>query len=606
MEGDNAYMCEELGKRVPAVKRSAIKALPQMLCIHLKRFEFDYHNQTRYKVRDRFEFPLEIDMFKYTADGLAAADQQQKAAEQQQQQQQASGDGAAASQQQQQQEAGGNSSGAGSSSSAGAGLRRQLSDAVQQVLAAKSSAGGYMFDLMGVVVHSGSAFTGHYYSYIRERKPAAASRARQAANGTSSSSSSDDEADDDNESGGEGRWFCFDDKSVTPWQLDKLEEECFGGKPSQDHDSKQRPSRTEYERAHSAYMLFYERRQHAAHPADARASGTGSQGPHAAAAGGSTDAAGSIEQQGEEEQQQPRGLAGDAAAAAAGQDVPMVAADADIGAIVPAGFTPPYSMPLLLYKHVVEHNITLMWQQHVLDKDYFKFVRQLVDSRGETGQLSNRKSRKRDGAAAAAAGGAAATPSCSSGGRIHSSMSCDVPAASVGATASKVQQQPKVVVDAGDAPVPAGAASPCQMAVSPAPAAPATAAGQGRATATSTADGTAAPVSSPAGAAAGAAGSNGTTLAPLNPPAEPQASPGPSSRRGEEAEAVAQALLRLGVLFQFQVYLRAHDSLRSDSNVWTEALTCMMGSGPSSAMCLQVGEGAWQVPWLLFCYVLAD
>lgn len=51
MEGDNAYHVEHLGKRVAAVKRTAIKQLPQMLCIHLKRFEFDYHNQTRYKVR---------------------------------------------------------------------------------------------------------------------------------------------------------------------------------------------------------------------------------------------------------------------------------------------------------------------------------------------------------------------------------------------------------------------------------------------------------------------------------------------------------------------------------------------------------------------------
>lgn len=50
MEGDNAYHVEHLGKRVAAVKRTAIKDMPQMLCIHLKRFEFDYHNQTRYKV----------------------------------------------------------------------------------------------------------------------------------------------------------------------------------------------------------------------------------------------------------------------------------------------------------------------------------------------------------------------------------------------------------------------------------------------------------------------------------------------------------------------------------------------------------------------------
>lgn len=51
MEGDNAYLVEELGQRVPAVKRSAIKVLPTMLCVHLKRFEYDYHHQTRFKVR---------------------------------------------------------------------------------------------------------------------------------------------------------------------------------------------------------------------------------------------------------------------------------------------------------------------------------------------------------------------------------------------------------------------------------------------------------------------------------------------------------------------------------------------------------------------------
>ena len=50
MEGDNAYLCEELGRRVPAVKRACIKALPHTLVIHLKRFEFDYHSQTRFKV----------------------------------------------------------------------------------------------------------------------------------------------------------------------------------------------------------------------------------------------------------------------------------------------------------------------------------------------------------------------------------------------------------------------------------------------------------------------------------------------------------------------------------------------------------------------------
>lgn len=35
---------------MPALKRACIKALPGTLVIHLKRFEFDYHSQTRFKV----------------------------------------------------------------------------------------------------------------------------------------------------------------------------------------------------------------------------------------------------------------------------------------------------------------------------------------------------------------------------------------------------------------------------------------------------------------------------------------------------------------------------------------------------------------------------
>eukprot|EP00883_Tetradesmus_obliquus_P015009 jgi/Sobl393_1/8113/SZX59989.1 len=561
MEGDNAYLCEELGRRVPAVKRSAIKALPQLLCIHLKRFEFDYHNQTRYKVRDRFEFPLEIDMYKYTADGLAAADAQQKAAEQQQdeqqQQQRLDRQGSEASQQQ---------DGGGTTSSGGGGgrLPRQLSDAVSgkpAAAASGSSSGGsssaeFMYDLMGVVVHSGSAFTGHYYSYIKERRQAAA--AGGSSKGAASSSSS---------SG--GRWYAFDDKSVTSWDIKELELECFGGKPSQDFDSRgSRPVRNEYERAHSAYMLFYERRQQ--------------QQPQTAAAAG--DAAAAEQQQGDGDvamaPASPSSSRTIAAAAAAGGGGEADAADADAAS---GDVSIPYNMPLRLYKSVMEHNISLTWQQHVLDKDYFRFVRQLVDSRGDLGQLSSRKSRRRDGSVSTPAAAAAATGGGGSGSssRIVSSMSCDVPAA--GTAAAAKQQQPQIIVDAADASTAAaaGATSPCPMAISPAPAA------------------------APAAAAAIHSSSNGLML---SPPTEPQASPGPSSRRGEEADAVAQALLRLGVLFQFQVALRASDVLRSESHVWSEALTSLMGSGPSSSSCMQLFlELAVNHPdWLQLFLVDAD
>ncbi len=42
MEGDNAWMCEALGRRVSAIRRACFKTLPTTLLIHLKRFEYDH------------------------------------------------------------------------------------------------------------------------------------------------------------------------------------------------------------------------------------------------------------------------------------------------------------------------------------------------------------------------------------------------------------------------------------------------------------------------------------------------------------------------------------------------------------------------------------
>ena len=30
-----------------------------------------------------------------------------------------------------------------------------------------------------------------------------------------------------------GQWFCFDDNTVEPWDISKLDTECFGGKESE-------------------------------------------------------------------------------------------------------------------------------------------------------------------------------------------------------------------------------------------------------------------------------------------------------------------------------------------------------------------------------------
>ncbi|GAB5367387.1 hypothetical protein AAMO2058_001225800, partial [Amorphochlora amoebiformis] len=75
----------------------------------------------------------------------------------------------------------------------------------------------YQYELMGVIVHAGRTLqSGHYYSYIRERPPSK-------------------------------KWYCFNDSSITPFDVSKLEEETFG---SADTDSW---------KCSTAYVLFYDK-----------------------------------------------------------------------------------------------------------------------------------------------------------------------------------------------------------------------------------------------------------------------------------------------------------------------------------------------------------
>ena len=65
----------------------------------------------------------------------------------------------------------------------------------------------YLYDLVGVVVHSGQANAGHYYSFIKDRK------------GNSVSNANKD------------KWFKFNDTTVDSFFMndENLEAECFGG-----------------------------------------------------------------------------------------------------------------------------------------------------------------------------------------------------------------------------------------------------------------------------------------------------------------------------------------------------------------------------------------
>ena len=82
-----------------------------------------------------------------------------------------------------------------------------------------------LFDLVGVLVHSGTAESGHYYSYIRERPSSRATK---------------------------DSWVQFNDSEVNVFDHSRINDCCFGG---QDFSSA-----LHFSKAYNAYMLFYQRR----------------------------------------------------------------------------------------------------------------------------------------------------------------------------------------------------------------------------------------------------------------------------------------------------------------------------------------------------------
>lgn len=166
MQGDNKYSCTSCGRHVDAVKRACLKEVPDNLIFHLKRFDFDMVSMLRSKINDEFQFPERVDMSPFKVEYL---------------------------------------------SDQGPEVKKDV------------------FELVGVLVHSGTAESGHYYSYIRER-PAA---------------------------GTGGSWVEFNDSEVSRFDPSRIPDQCFGG--YNDNVNPTAMGQVRYNKAWNAYMLFYQR-----------------------------------------------------------------------------------------------------------------------------------------------------------------------------------------------------------------------------------------------------------------------------------------------------------------------------------------------------------
>ena len=209
LDGDNKYKCES-GEYVEAVKRTCINTLPPCLFLHLKRFEFDFEAMKKVKIDDLVEFPHTINMRPYTMDALGAAAQPASGA---------SGKTSVAS---------AASAGGSSTSVADYAGNAVADDAV-------ALAAGQLYELVGVLVHSGTADSGHYYSYIKERRTTHATS--------------------------QGSWLHFNDTVVEPFDACDIPKCCYGGvEPIVHWDAElQKHVQRMAPKPHSAYMLLYER-----------------------------------------------------------------------------------------------------------------------------------------------------------------------------------------------------------------------------------------------------------------------------------------------------------------------------------------------------------
>ena len=105
--------------------RACFKVLPRILCINTMRYTFNMVTMMKEKINTHFVFPMRLDMSSYTEETLMG------------------------------------SSDLGSQSDDQEHGEREITPVTQSQCCE--------YELVGVVVHTGTADGGHYYSFVRDR-----------------------------------------------------------------------------------------------------------------------------------------------------------------------------------------------------------------------------------------------------------------------------------------------------------------------------------------------------------------------------------------------------------------------------------------------------
>ncbi|RLN64013.1 hypothetical protein BBJ29_002383 [Phytophthora kernoviae] len=244
MDGDNKVECELCETKKAAVRRTCFGSLPNLLVLHLKRFDLDYTTFETVKLNNRCSFPMRLSMKPYTKAGI---EEQEARSNMQQNREETSVDEDMASDESSDSDEfmadvnGDTSAIAASSSSPVISPRSSIklasSASPRSSNVGKNSEGddkskssaksdpNYEYRLKGILVHSGVAQGGHYYSFIYDHMSE--------------------------------KWFKYDDEDVTPFDPANIEAECFGGVQRRSWHGAS--NSMEMEVFSNALMLFYEK-----------------------------------------------------------------------------------------------------------------------------------------------------------------------------------------------------------------------------------------------------------------------------------------------------------------------------------------------------------
>ena len=70
MDGDNKIQCDICTQKKATTRCTCFGHLPNTMILHLKRFDLDFQTFETVKLNNRMAFPLRINMFEYTKEGI--------------------------------------------------------------------------------------------------------------------------------------------------------------------------------------------------------------------------------------------------------------------------------------------------------------------------------------------------------------------------------------------------------------------------------------------------------------------------------------------------------------------------------------------------------